>query len=60
MLRALDRVFVRILLLVIVAIASLMAVGAYVVVESREQLFEQKKNDIKHIVEAAAALAAAF
>jgi methyl-accepting chemotaxis protein len=60
MFRALDRVFTRILLLVVVAIASLMAVGAYVVAESRDQLFEQKKNDIKHIVEAAAALAAAF
>src|SRR5436853_6575602 len=58
MLRALNRVFTRILLLVILALAALMAVGAFVIGQSRDLLFEQKKSDIPHIVEAAAALAA--
>ena len=60
MLRALNRVFTRILLLVILALAALMAVGAFVIGQSRDLLFEQKKSDIQHIVEAAAALAAQF
>ncbi|HEV3397195.1 MAG TPA: cache domain-containing protein, partial [Xanthobacteraceae bacterium] len=60
MLRALNRVFTRILLLVILALAALMAVGAFVIGQSGELLFEQKKSDIKHVVEAAAALAANF
>ncbi|HXW26785.1 MAG TPA: cache domain-containing protein [Xanthobacteraceae bacterium] len=60
MLRALNRVFTRILLLVVLALAALMAVGAFVIDQSHDQLFEQKKNDIKHVVEAAAALVADF
>jgi methyl-accepting chemotaxis protein len=60
MLRALNRVFTRILLLVILALAALMAVGAFVIGQSADLLFEQKKADIKHIVEAAAALVANF
>jgi methyl-accepting chemotaxis protein len=60
MLRALNRVFTRILLLVILALAALMAVGAFVIGQSGELLFEQKKSDIKHVVEAAATLAATF
>jgi lipopolysaccharide/colanic/teichoic acid biosynthesis glycosyltransferase len=43
MLRALNRVFTRILLLVILALAALMAVGAFVISQSRELLFEQKR-----------------
>jgi len=60
MLRALNRVFTRILLLVILALAALMAVGAFVIGQSEDLLFEQKKADIQHVVEAAAALAADF
>jgi methyl-accepting chemotaxis protein len=60
MLRALSRVFTRILLLVILALASLIAVGAFVIGQSRGLLWEQKKSDIKHIVEAAATLVAGF
>jgi methyl-accepting chemotaxis protein len=60
MFRALNRVFTRILLLVILALAALMAVGAFVIGQSGELLFEQKKSDIKHVVEAAAALVAQY
>jgi methyl-accepting chemotaxis protein len=60
MLRALNRVFTRILLLVILALAALMTVGAFVIGQSADLLFQQKKADIKHVVEAAAALVANF
>jgi methyl-accepting chemotaxis protein len=60
MLRALNRVFTRILLLVLLALASLMAVGLFVIGQSRGHLFEQKKSDIKHIVESAGTIVAAF
>ena len=60
MFRALNRVFTRILLLVILALAALVAVGAFVIRQNEELLFEQKRGDIKHIVEAAAALVAQY
>src|SRR5262249_10101555 len=60
MFRALNRVFTRILLLVIFALAALMAVAAFVIGQSADLLFEQKKAAIKHIVEAATALAASY
>jgi len=60
MFRALNRVFTRILLLVILALAALMAVAAFVVGQSGELLFEQRKSDVQHVVEAAAALAASY
>jgi methyl-accepting chemotaxis protein len=60
MLRALNRVFTRILLLVILALAALMAVGAFVIGQSADLLFQQKKVDIKHVVEAVAGLVANF
>jgi len=60
MFRALNRVFTRILLLVILALAALMAVAGFVISQSGDLLFEQKKADIQHVVEAAAALVADF
>jgi methyl-accepting chemotaxis protein len=60
MFHALNRVFTRILLLVILALAALMAVGAFVIGQSSDLFFEQKKADIQHVVEAAAALGADF
>jgi len=60
MFRALNRVFTRIILLVILALVALMAAAAFVIEQSGELLFEQKKSDVQHVVEAAAALAADF
>jgi methyl-accepting chemotaxis protein len=60
MFRALNRVFTRILLLVILALAALMAVAGFVISQTGDLLFEQKKADIQHVVEAAAALVADF
>ncbi len=60
MFRALNRVFTRILLLVILALAALVAVGAFVIGQSEDLLFEQKKADIQHVVEGAAAIVADF
>src|SRR5215470_11372287 len=60
MFHALNRVFTRILLLVILALAALVALAASVIGNSGELLLEQRKNDVKHVVEAAAALAADF
>ena len=58
MLNALNRVFARIAALVIVAIGALLAIGYFVAQESRHNLYEQKKADIRHVVEAAATIVA--
>jgi methyl-accepting chemotaxis protein len=60
MFKFLDRVFTRILLLAVLAVALLATVGLMVIREGQAQLFEQKKNDIRHIVEAAAGIVADF
>src|SRR5882757_6793075 len=60
MLKLLDRVFTRILLLVVVALLALGAIGLFVIYESRDNLYEQKKADIRHVVEAAIAVTADF
>jgi methyl-accepting chemotaxis protein len=52
MLRSLNRVFTRILILVLLALGALSAFGWFVIVESRSNLYEQKKADIRHVVEA--------
>jgi methyl-accepting chemotaxis protein len=56
----LNRVFARILMLAGVALASLAILGILVVEESRTNLYEQKKADIRHVVEAAASIVADF
>jgi methyl-accepting chemotaxis protein len=53
MLNRLNRVFTRILLLAGLALGSLAVVGYVVIDQSRDNLFEQKKNEVKHLVEAA-------
>jgi methyl-accepting chemotaxis protein len=52
MLRSLNRVFTRILILALLALGALAAFGWFVIGESRSNLYEQKKADIRHIVEA--------
>ncbi|HEX2655074.1 MAG TPA: cache domain-containing protein, partial [Xanthobacteraceae bacterium] len=51
--RSLNCVFSRILILVFLALGAVAAVGAFVIYESRANLYEQKKSDIRHIVETA-------
>jgi methyl-accepting chemotaxis protein len=58
MLNALNRVFTRIVALVIIAVGALLSVGYFVAQESRENLYEQKKADIRHVVETAASIIA--
>src|SRR5690242_6372763 len=53
MIRMLNRVFTRILLLAVVALGSLAAVGGYVIWQGRANLYDQKKNDVRHVVEVA-------
>jgi methyl-accepting chemotaxis protein len=60
MLKLLDRVFTRILILALVALFALGAIGLFVINESRDNLYEQKKADIRHVVEAAIAITADF
>jgi len=60
MLKSLNRVFTRILLLAALAEVLLVLVGLMVIREGQSQLFEQKKNDIRHIVEAGAGVVAEF
>ncbi len=60
MLTALNRVFTRILVLAVLALAALVALGVFVIQESRSSLYEQKKADIRHVVEAAASIIADF
>jgi methyl-accepting chemotaxis protein len=56
MLDRLNRVFTRILLLAGLALGSLAVVGYVVIEQSRDNLFEQKKNEVKHLVEAAVSI----
>jgi methyl-accepting chemotaxis protein len=56
MLRSFDRVFTRILVLAVLAVVALGALGYFVVLESRANLYEQKKADIRHVVESVISL----
>jgi methyl-accepting chemotaxis protein len=58
MFKFLNGVFTRILLLALLAVVLLGAIGFMAIEEGQRRLFEQKKNDIRHIVEAAAAVVA--
>ncbi len=58
MFRLLNRVFTRILLLAVLAVSLLAGIGFVVIHEGQNQLFEQKKSDIRHIVEGAAGVVA--
>jgi len=60
MLLALDRVFTRILVLAVLALVALGALGMFVVYESRTNLYEQKKADLRHVVEMATTVAAGY
>jgi methyl-accepting chemotaxis protein len=60
MLKSFDRVFTRILLLAALAVALLGGIGYMVIQEGQRQLFEQKKSDIRHIVEVAAGVVADY
>jgi methyl-accepting chemotaxis protein len=60
MFRLLDRVFTRIFLFAVLAVALLAAVGFLVIREGHNQLFDQKGNDTRHLVEAAYAIVADF
>jgi methyl-accepting chemotaxis protein len=60
MLRSLNRVFTRILVLALLALGALAAFGWFVIGESRSNLYEQKKADIRHVVEAAVTLVASL
>jgi hypothetical protein len=53
MLEFLNRILARILLLAVLALSLLALVGYLIIGEREGQLFEQKKNDIRHIVESA-------
>src|SRR4249920_3191855 len=60
MLRLLNRVFTRILVLAVLALGALAALGLFVMNESRSNLYEQKKADIRHVVEAGTSLLASL
>jgi methyl-accepting chemotaxis protein len=60
MFKFLDQVFTRILLLAVLAVSLLAVIGFMVLHEGQEQLFEQKKNDIRHIVEVAVGMVAEY
>ena len=60
MLKSFDRVFTRILLLAVLAVALLGGIGYLIIQEGQRQLFEQKKSDIRHIVEVAAGVVADY
>src|SRR5207248_9350360 len=60
MLQAINRVFSRILVLVLLALGALVAVGLFVINESRNNLYEQKKSDIRHVAENAMTLVADY
>ncbi len=51
MLRAFDRVFFRIFLLAALALIALAAFGYFVIGQSRDNLFAQRRSEIRHIVE---------
>src|SRR5690348_12714675 len=58
MFRILNRVFARIAALAALAIGSLLVIGYLVAQETRQNLYEQKKADIRHVVETAASIVA--
>src|SRR3569832_1057916 len=60
MLQSLNRVFTRILILALLALGALAVFGWFVIGESRDNLYEQKKADIRHVVEAGITLVAAL
>ena len=60
MLNKLNRVFTRILVLAVLAFGSLAALGYFVSQQSRDNLYEQKKADLRHVVETAVAVIANF
>src|ERR1700730_18132262 len=60
MLNLLNRVFTRILLLAVLAVSLLAIIGFVLINDSQSQLFAQKKNDIRHIVETAAGIVADY
>ncbi len=60
MLKLLNRVFTRILLLAVLAVSLLSLIGLMIIHEGQSQLFEQKKNDIRHIIETAAGVVADY
>jgi methyl-accepting chemotaxis protein len=60
MMRLLNRVFTRILLLAVLAFGALAALGLFVMKESRANLYEQKKSDIRHVVESIASIVASY
>src|SRR5215468_11814048 len=60
MMRLINRVFTRILLLAVIALGALGALGMFVMSESRNNLYEQKKADIRHVVEAGVSLLASL
>jgi methyl-accepting chemotaxis protein len=60
MLKSFDRVFTRILLLAVLAVALLGGISFMVIQEGQRQLFEQKKSDIRHVVETAAGIVADY
>jgi methyl-accepting chemotaxis protein len=53
MLQKFNRVFARILVLAVLALMALGALGWFTIQQSRTNLYEQKKADIHHLVEAA-------
>jgi methyl-accepting chemotaxis protein len=55
-----NRVFTRILLLAVLAVSLLAGIGIMVIHEGQNQLFEQKKSDIRHIVEVAVGVVADY
>src|SRR5690349_19883956 len=60
MMRLIYRVFTRILLLAVLALGALVALGMFVMSESRNNLYEQKKADIRHVVESVASMVAGY
>src|SRR5262245_55954890 len=58
MLKSLNRVFSRVLLLAVLGLAALAALAMFVINQSRANLYEQKKADIRHIVEAGISIVA--
>ena len=47
MMKLLNRVFTRILFLAVLALGGLVALAMFVMSQSRENLYEQKKADIR-------------
>ncbi|HMK80830.1 MAG TPA: methyl-accepting chemotaxis protein [Xanthobacteraceae bacterium] len=58
MMKLLNRVFTRILFLAVIALGALGALAMFVISESRSNLYEQKKADIRHVVETATSMVA--